>query len=324
MFYNVGFNNIYMMNNYFSNPFCGCNCFSLPSFPVFNTPSLIDLQAFPPAAPSLFNFNLPVFDVQAFSDMQNRMSFPSNSLPSINFDSNKYMNFSSFSAESYNAFSEHQAVKPAASKVSNFGSFTSPPSRSAKSYSTTSVQDEYTRRYCQLRNPEKLGPEFLAKTKKIAKTINCDYRDLLAVMNCESVGINSKEAHRNSKGKITAVGLIQFTQIAVDQLNKDYKLGLTLDKILKMSAMEQLDLVEKYYISTKRITKFPENKKMTGADLYGLTYLPFKAKNEVLAKKGESNYDSNPSLDFNKDGKITRADLEKLVASRQIRDSRFV
>ena len=167
------------------------------------------------------------------------------------------------------------------------------------------------------KNKSKLDKAFLNKVKEISKRLNCDYRDLLAVMNSES-GINPSAWNGS-----TAVGLIQFTQIAIDQLNINYGLNLTKPKIAKMSAMEQLDLVEKLIRDAKKI-RFSPNAKLSAVDLYSVIFLPRRADREILCTRGEAFYSQNIGLDKNKDGKITKTDLSKHLAGKYVDESQFV
>lgn len=163
-----------------------------------------------------------------------------------------------------------------------------------------------------------LTKEFLNKTKEVARNIGCDYEDLLAVMNSEST-LNPKSEHKNKYGEVTAVGLIQFTRdAAIPDLNRRFGLNLTVAKIKNMSAIEQLDLVQKYYEMNRN--RLPQGKKITAADLYAVTYLPARASKEVLCVKGEGNgyYESNRGLDTNKDGKITKEDLGRRLAKKRV------
>lgn len=195
---------------------------------------------------------------------------------------------------------------------------------SSKSAQTYSLKPEYT----TLSAPH-LTKEFLEAVKKSAAKIGCDYEDLLAVMNSEST-LNPTAVHKNKKGEKTAVGLIQFTKkYAIPALNKEYNLDLTLEKIENMSAIEQLDLVEKYYEMNK--SKLPSGRKITAADLYAVTYLPTRADRDVLCRKGERKangkllgyYEANQGLDMNNDNKITKDDLNQRLAQKRVNLSTF-
>ena len=158
-----------------------------------------------------------------------------------------------------------------------------------------------------------LSVDFVNRVKEIALKVKCDYRDLLGVMNNES-GLNPKARNKDSG----AIGLIQFTTVAIKDLNKAYGLNLTKEKIAKMSAMEQLDLVEKYLIRTKSF-KFKSNDKLSSADLYAIVYRPAFAGKKVIASQGDgATYNLNKGLDVNKDGVITNEDLALVVQRKRI------
>ncbi len=157
-----------------------------------------------------------------------------------------------------------------------------------------------------------LGPEFLKKVKQIAKNLNCNYKDLLAVMNSES-GLNSKAVNPNGG----ATGLIQFMPSTAAEL------GTTTEALKNMSPTEQLDYVEKYYLKNKKIAGFNTNEKLDAGDLYALTFLPARAKRETLTVNTESYYRWNKGLDINGDGKISKTELAQRVACRRVNESIF-
>lgn len=166
------------------------------------------------------------------------------------------------------------------------------------------------------RDKKQYGPEFLNKVKQIAKRINCNYRDLLAVMNSES-GINAQQWCKVKGYENKAVGLIQFTESAAKSL------GTTLPALAKMTPIQQLDYVEKYYkmwIKQKNLT----GKKLSAGDLYALTYTPNYVNQEVLAVKGQKFYNANAGLDVNKDNKITKTDLAEQVRRKYVSDNTFL
>lgn len=158
-----------------------------------------------------------------------------------------------------------------------------------------------------------LTKDFVDKVKDIAKKVNCDYRDLLGVMNSES-GLDPTARNRHSG----AIGLLQFTGIAIKDLNQVYGMNLTKDKIANMSAMEQLDLVEKYLLRSKSF-KFNSGEKLDSADLYAIVYRPaFAGKNVIATKNDGKTYSQNRGLDLDKDGMITRQDLAMAVQRKHI------
>lgn len=149
----------------------------------------------------------------------------------------------------------------------------------------------------------KLDKEFLDKTKEISGRIGCDYKDLLAVMNSES-GLRANA--RNSNGGAT--GLIQFMPATARAL------GTTTDELARMSPTQQLDYVEKFFNMIKKQAGM-EGKKLSGADLYSLVFLPGRSNRSVLTQSGENFYSANRGLDLDKNGDISKTDLARRVAS---------
>jgi len=156
----------------------------------------------------------------------------------------------------------------------------------------------------------KLDKEFLDKTKAISERIGCDYRDLLAVMNSES-GLNA--AARNPNGGAT--GLIQFMPATARML------GTTTEELTRMSPTQQLDYVEKFFNTIKKQAGM-DGKRLSGADLYSLVFLPGRANRSVLTQQGENFYSANRGLDLDRNGDISKQDLARRVASCYVDESR--
>ena len=179
---------------------------------------------------------------------------------------------------------------------------------------TTEVQSSHANGKSRPAAGKKLGKDFLNAVKGVAQRINCDYRDLLAVMNGES-GLNPQAVNPNGG----ATGLIQF-------MPKTAKgLGTTTEALKNMSAIEQLTYVEKFYTRMKKAAGFAASDRLTAGDLYAITFLPARAKREVLCEKGEGNryYECNSGTDLNKDGKITKSELAQRVERRRVDESIF-
>ena len=168
-----------------------------------------------------------------------------------------------------------------------------------------------------IKDTGKLDKHFLKKTKKIAKKLNCDYQDLLALMNSES-GLNPKATCGSY------VGLIQFGDAAITELRtKCGCKGLTKEKILNMSRIEQLDLVEKLLMYNKK-WKFAPNAKLSAGDLYAMILAPGRADREVLYSRGESGYNkTNAKMDYNNDGKITKSEMSRRIREKNVNESIF-
>ena len=161
----------------------------------------------------------------------------------------------------------------------------------------------------------KLGKDFLEAVKDVAQRLNCDYKDLLAIMNAES-GLNP--AAVNKLGGAT--GLIQFMPKTAERL------GTTTQQLKNMSAMEQLPYVEEFLKRCKKMAGFKPDERLTGGDLYALVFLPARAKREILCEKGEGNnfYEHNAGTDVNKDEKITKFDLQERLLKKRVDETIFV
>lgn len=193
---------------------------------------------------------------------------------------------------------------------------------------------------------KKVSPEFCNKVIEICKNLWGEKRKmemtngLMAVMNVETWG-SFKAHHRegyksanddpkkltikdfwkdNERKSTRAVGLIQFTQKALEQLG-EFVEGSGFDKLnelkvkyAKMGEIKQLDKVQKYFARMKGSIKTPE-------DIYLAVFAPTgigKKDDFVLYKRGTQEYTSNESVDIknipskrgNKnDGLITRKEI---------------
>ncbi|MER8605558.1 peptidoglycan-binding protein [Mesorhizobium sp. M1233] len=155
----------------------------------------------------------------------------------------------------------------------------------------------------------KAGPGFKAKVIEIAKRLKCDPSHLMAVMAFES-GETFAPDKRNAAGS-GATGLIQFMQGTAEGL------GTTTDKLAAMSAVTQLDFVEKYLKSIARNRPMP-----TLSDLYMAVLLPTavgQPEAHVLFRAGTRAFDQNSGLDVNRDGIVTKAEAAAKVNERLIR-----
>jgi hypothetical protein len=155
----------------------------------------------------------------------------------------------------------------------------------------------------------KYGPAFLEKVKLISQRLNCNYRDLLAIFNSE-FGVEANKTAKNG-----AVGLICFMPQYFDTR-----------KIVQMSPIEQLDVVEQTIMRSKKQVGFASNAKLSKADLYALVFLPARANREVLCRRGEGNrfYECNAALDYNRDGQITKAEMAHRIDSKYVSDQSFL
>lgn len=156
---------------------------------------------------------------------------------------------------------------------------------------------------------KKVPSEFVKKVKDWAKAKNYFAQAdsaLMACMNFESAGTFSPSIISPVS---KAVGLIQFLSPAASDL------GTTLDALAKMSQLEQLDWVFKYFDMWER-----RGKKYTQLEDFYLTIFYPKAvgmkPDETLFLSGTTNYTQNRGFDLDKDGRISIGEI-----SSKLRDS---
>lgn len=164
------------------------------------------------------------------------------------------------------------------------------------SYDAKALKDKWSKK------KPNLSDAFYNKVVEVAKRVQCDPNDLMALMNAES-GLNPAAVNPNGG----ATGLIQFMPKTAQGL------GTTTEKIKQMSAEEQLVYVEKYLKQAKANAGFGDNDKIGAGTLYSLVFLPAYANKNVLASRGDIYYNENDSLDINGDGQITKDELGQRV-----------
>lgn len=304
--YNWGFNNFYI-NSFMPTSYwggCGCNAFNSGfSFGILN---------------SLFNYSIPQMNTFSF--------MPQFSMPLFTPYNNIFAMANNYTMPSFTPALFNYNIPSLFSQLNTFNNYTNELNniinnnnfdfllkQKKSNNNRTTIPMEIDRSF---QNSEKLDSKFLNRVKEIAQKLNCDYKDLLALMNSES-GIKT-----NNWNGSTAVGLIQFTDASVAELNNKYGLNLTKEKIARMSPMEQLDLVEKYLTIAKSYN-FAPNERLSAGDLYAITFLPGRAGQDILCRRGEKFYSQNKGLDLNNDGVISKQDLENKLAKKHINESIF-
>ena len=154
-----------------------------------------------------------------------------------------------------------------------------------------------------------LDPAFQAKAQQVANNLGVSLEDLIGIMNHES-GLNPAIPNPYTG----AVGLIQFMP------NTAKSLGTSIDALKNMSAIEQLDYVEKFY-------KPVAGKAKDIGDLYMYTFLPAavgKPDDFVLGASGsgikvfginqDALYNQNKVFDADKKGYYTVGDVKRRIA----------
>jgi len=142
--------------------------------------------------------------------------------------------------------------------------------------------------------------EFVTGVNRLESKYNLPQGTLWAIMNVETGGtFDPAEKAPNS----TATGLIQFLSSTAKSL------GTTTKELSEMTRTEQLEYVDKYLAQFKgRLGDNPEP-----VDGYLAVFYPRaigKADDYVLFKEGSDAYESNKSLDTDKKGSVTKADVK--------------
>ena len=156
---------------------------------------------------------------------------------------------------------------------------------------------------------DKLTAEEQQKVRDVAASLGADPNDLMAVMAAETGG-TFDPAER--AGKNGAVGLIQFTNTAITEMNKGLPKDqqLTKGSLEQMSFTEQMDHVQDYLQTMMDRYNGPANPDR--GDLYAAVFSPALVDNSDTSRIYGGNstaYRANKSLDTNRDGWITRTEL---------------
>lgn len=151
----------------------------------------------------------------------------------------------------------------------------------------------------------KVTSAFRDKVREIAKDLGCHPNDLMTCIAWESAR-SFRPDIKNAAGS-GATGLIQFMPTTAKGL------GTTTTALAKMTAVEQLDWVAKYF-------KPHRGKLRNIADLYMAILWPVavgKPLDHVLWDRASrpTTYRQNAGLDVNKDGQITKAEAAAKVAA---------
>jgi hypothetical protein len=155
-----------------------------------------------------------------------------------------------------------------------------------------------------------IDPAFQAKAQQVANNLGVSLDDLIGIMNHES-GLNPGAVNPYTN----ATGLIQFMP------NTARNMGTSVEALKNMSAIDQLDYVERFY-------KPIAGKAKDIGDLYMFTFLPAaigKPDNFVIGASGSTNkifginqnalYKQNKTFDADKKGYYTVGDVKKRISN---------
>jgi len=146
---------------------------------------------------------------------------------------------------------------------------------------------------------------FVEKVKKISSNLGIDPNWLMAIMYFES----AKTFSPSITNSIGATGLIQVIPSTATSL------GTSTSELRKMTAVQQLDYVEKYLARYK-------GKYKNYIDVYFAVFFPLaigKPDDWVIQAKGISAsavYNSNPAFRVLKDGKIRVWEVKKVMLEK--------
>jgi len=154
-------------------------------------------------------------------------------------------------------------------------------------------------------------PEFKEKVIDIAEKLQINPDDLMAVMAYESW------FDPTAKNIYGAYGLIQFTNTAINEINRVNGTSYTKNDIKGMSALEQMDLVYLHY-------KEKVGKMLDLGDVYLVTFAPdfvngiYMDDDTILYSKENDPkfYNANKGLDRDNKGYITKGDAYVAVLER--------
>lgn len=158
--------------------------------------------------------------------------------------------------------------------------------------------------------PASYRTAFVTKVKQVAKRLGINPNWLMAIMYFES----AKTFSPSITNSIGATGLIQFMP------NTAIGLGTTTAALRQMTAVQQLDYVEKYYLQNYKYLKITAASSYV--DTYLITFFPAavnKGLDFVIQTKNLSAAliaKQNPIFDVNKDGKITVREIQEVMLKK--------
>lgn len=150
---------------------------------------------------------------------------------------------------------------------------------------------------------KKVGADFKNKVIGICSGLGCDPSYVMAAMAFET-GDSFSPTDQNPRSEAT--GLIQFLPSTAAGL------GTSIQALLQMTALEQLDYVQKYLNPFK-------GRMRSLSDVYMSILFPIavgKADSYVLFASPSTAYQQNAGLDVNHDGQVTKGEAASKVQAR--------
>ena len=250
-------------------------------------------------SPPFFNsYFLPVSNPYMYSNCNSIFSGPINPLNNMNWNQNNLwqnpFNFNNFIFCNYkNPLSPPHSKS---SKASDNGKQVTEYSGDAKE-----VGEQLYKKCQKIAQKRGLTQEFFTKVASIAKKINCDPMALIVKMYASS-GLKTDAVNKSSG----AVGLNQFLP-----KSKHVKAAGGSQAYLKLSALEQLDYIEKFFVDQAQ--KYG-GKRLEAEDIFAINFLPSRAGNDVLTKVGDQYYDK--ARDKDGDGDVDKKDMRTVYEEK--------
>ncbi|SHO58408.1 hypothetical protein [Vibrio quintilis] len=149
----------------------------------------------------------------------------------------------------------------------------------------------------------KIADEFKQKIISVGEELEIDPNYIIACIALETV--QSFDPATKNPGS-SATGLIQFMKKTAE---KD--LDTTIEQLAKMTHVEQMDYVKKYFKLQAKYVGVPTSK-WTLEDVYFSIFTPSvirKSNDDVIYLSGDERYEKNKFHDINKDKKITKKEI---------------
>ncbi|GHE26478.1 LysM peptidoglycan-binding domain-containing protein [Vulcaniibacterium thermophilum] len=146
---------------------------------------------------------------------------------------------------------------------------------------------------------------FIRRVEEMAERLGTRPEYLMAVMSFETGGTFRPDV-RNAAGS-GATGLIQFMPGTAREL------GTSTDALARMSAVDQLEYVERYFARRSDPGDLNTLEGVYTTVLYGS---PRPDPNSTLFAQGTAAYRMNAPLDINRDGRITAGEATSFVRAR--------
>lgn len=159
--------------------------------------------------------------------------------------------------------------------------------------------------------PASYRAAFVAKVVTVANNLGINPNWLMTIMYFETGGAFSPSKWNPAR---TYVGLIQFGRVAAIDL------GTTRDALSKMTAVKQLDYVERYYRMWFRYLKIARVNAFV--DFYLVTLFPSKVNKGLHAEiesksiSGVAFAKANKVFTPNQNGKITVGEIKRVILTK--------